>query len=237
MRIDYPLAVGNILLLMQILCHDVGRRSSRLSQDDTPPGSPPAPPSERRRPDVGREVRRWRQTRGLTLAQVGDRSGLNVGYLSQIENGKAVPSLDALIAIAEAIEVPVAWLFLDSAAPPRVVRAADRPRVGFPDGGSMEEVDGGTARDVRILEAVVPPGCSTGVHAHTGDEHHVVLAGRWRMTQGDVSFDVGPGDYVAWDPSIPHDVESLGPDEGRVLVIYPRHARRAIEPARSEHGG
>ena len=42
---------------------------------------------------VGREVRRWRQSRGLTLAQVGERSGLNVGYLSQIENEKAVPSL------------------------------------------------------------------------------------------------------------------------------------------------
>jgi transcriptional regulator with XRE-family HTH domain len=43
---------------------------------------------------VGREVRRWRQSRGLTLAQVGERSGLNVGYLSQIENEKAVPSLE-----------------------------------------------------------------------------------------------------------------------------------------------
>ena len=67
------------------------------------------------RPDVGRKSRRWRQTRGLTLAQVGERSGLNVGYLSQIENDKAVPSLDALAAIADALEVPPAWLFLDSA--------------------------------------------------------------------------------------------------------------------------
>lgn len=199
--------------------------------------SPTGPGAAPRRPDVGGEIRRWRQTRGLTLAQVGERSGLNVGYLSQIENGKAVPSLDALLAIADAIEVPVAWLFLDSAPPPRVVRVADRPRVTFPDGGSMEEVDGGTARDVRILEAVVPPGCSTGVHAHTGDEHHLILAGRWRLTQGDASFEVGPGDYLAWDPSIPHDVESLGPETGRVLVIYPRHVRRAAEPAARAPGG
>lgn len=89
----------------------------------------------------------------------------------------------------------------------------------------MQEVDGGTARDVRILEAVVPPGGSTGVHAHSGDEHHVILAGRWRMTQGDHVVEAGPGDYVAWDPTVPHDVECLGPDDGRMLVIYPRHAR------------
>ena len=183
-------------------------------------------PAPARRPEVGGEVRRWRQTRALTLAQVGERSGLNIGYLSQIENGKAVPSLDALAAIAAALEVPIAWLFLDSAAPPRVVRAADRPRIVGPLGGSMEEVDGGTARDVRILEAVVPPGASTGVHAHTGDEHHLVLAGQWRMTHGTAVIEAGPGDYVAWDPTIPHDVECLGPEPGRLLIVYPRHVRR-----------
>jgi len=194
------------------------------------------PEAAARRPDVGGEARRWRLTRRLTLAQVGDRSGLNVGYLSQIENGKAVPSLDALVAIAAALEVPIAWLFLDTASPPQVVRAADRPRVDGPGGGVLEEVDGGTARDVRILEAIVPPGCSTGAHAHTGDEHHLILAGRWRMTQGDSTFEVGPGDYVAWDPTVPHDVECLGPDSGRMLVIYPRHARLTAEAQRRPAG-
>ena len=193
---------------------------------------PTGPTPGIRRPDVGGEVRRWRQTRGLTLAQVGLRSGLNIGYLSQIENGKAVPSLDALAAIAGAIDVPIAWLFLDSAPAPRVVRAAGRPRVDGPQGGYFEEVDGGTARDVRILEVVVPPGGSTGVHSHTGDEHHVILAGRWRMTQGDTTIEAGPGDYVAWDPTIPHDVACLGPETGRLLVVYPRHARRPAEASR-----
>lgn len=185
-----------------------------------------------RRPDVGSEVRRWRQTRALTLAQVGERSDLNIGYLSQIENGKAVPSIDALVSIATALDVPIAWLFLDSAPAPRVVRATERPRRAGPKGAAIEEVDGGTARDVRILEAIVPPGGSTGVHAHTGDEHHLVLAGRFRMTQGDAIVEAGPGDYVAWDPTIPHDVESLGPEPGRMLIIYPRHARRGPEAAR-----
>ena len=47
----------------------------------------------RRKPAVGRQIRRWRAERGLTLANVAERSGLNVGYLSQIENDKASPSL------------------------------------------------------------------------------------------------------------------------------------------------
>lgn len=167
----------------------------------------------------------------MTLAQVSDTSGLNLGYLSQIENEKAVPSLDALVGIADALDVPPAWLLLDSAPPPRIVRAAERPRLATPLGTEATEVDGGTSRDLRILEVVVPSGASTGIHAHSGDEHHVVLAGRWRMSQGDHLIELGPGDYLAWDPTVPHDVENIGDEPGRILLIYPRHGRHAADVA------
>jgi transcriptional regulator with XRE-family HTH domain len=189
------------------------------------------PPS---RPPIGREIRHWRRARGLTLAQLGEASALNTGYLSQIENDKALPSLDALVAIAAALGIPAAWLLIDAAPAPRVVRAGERPPAPARLGGTATEVDGGTARDLSIIEAVAPPGSRTGVHAHAGDEHHVVLAGRWRMTQGDHAVELEPGDYLAWDPSVPHDVECIGPGTGRLLVICPRHGRlSAGESARS----
>ena len=180
---------------------------------------------------VGRETRRWRQTRGLTLAQVSERSGLNIGYLSQIENEKAVPSLEALAAIAAALDVPPAWLLLDSSTPPRVVRLGDRPRTDVPGGAVLTEVDAGTSRDVCILEVTAPPGHATGLHAHHGDEHHLILSGRWRLSQGEHSIELGPGDYLAWDPAVPHDVENIGDAPGTILVVYPRRGRRpAAEP-------
>lgn len=182
-------------------------------------------PATRLRPPVGREMRRWRRARTMTLAAVAERSGLNIGYLSQIENDKALPSLDALVAIATALQVPVAWLMLDSTPPPRVVRSTERPRFGGSEVAEATEVDAGTSRDLCIIEVVVPPGERTGVHAHSGDEHHVVITGRWRMTQGENVVELGPGDYLAWDPSVPHDVENVGDSPGRMLVIYPRHAR------------
>ena len=178
------------------------------------------------RPPVGQETRRWRQSRGLTLAQVSERSGLNIGYLSQIENDKAVPSLDALVAIASALDVPVAWLVLDSTPAPRIVRAGDRPKMAAVKGARMTEVDAGTSRDMCIIEAVVDPGSSTGVHSHRGDEHHVILSGRWRFTQGDHILELGPDDFIAWDPTVPHTVENIGNEPGRILVIYPRAGRR-----------
>jgi mannose-6-phosphate isomerase-like protein (cupin superfamily) len=178
---------------------------------------------------VGGEVRRWRRSRALTLAQVSDKSGLNIGYLSQIENDKAIPSLEALGAIACALDVPPAWLLLDSSTPPQVVYAKDRPTSTGDYGGQLAEVDGNTSRDVRILEATVPPGASTGDHAHNGDEHHVILSGRFRMTQGDYAVELGPGDYLAWDPTVPHNVENIGDEPGRMLIIYPRRHGMARE--------
>jgi mannose-6-phosphate isomerase-like protein (cupin superfamily) len=187
---------------------------------------------------VGRETRRWRLTRALTLAQVSEASGLNIGYLSQIENDKAVPSLEALAAIAGALDVPPAWLLLDSTTPPRVVRTNERPRTPMPGGALLTEVDAGTSRDVCILEVTAPPGHATGVHAHHGDEHHLILSGTWRLTQGDHSVELGPGDYLAWDPAVPHDVENIGDEPASILVIYPRrvpHTYLLTSPAPGAH--
>jgi transcriptional regulator with XRE-family HTH domain len=187
-----------------------------------------------RRPQVGHEVRRWRAERGLTLAQVAGRSGLNMGYLSQIENDKASPSLEALAAIGAALDVPIAWFLVDASVPPRVVRAAERRAWEIPGGGAVTEVDGGVARDICILEASAGPGQSTGLHAHLGDEHHVILSGRWRMTQGEHVVELGPGDFLMWDAGVPHDVENIGDETGRMLIFYPRRGSRTERSAPAE---
>ena len=179
---------------------------------------------ERRRPPVGVQIRRWRRERGLTLAAVAERSGLNVGYLSQIENDKASPSLTCLASIGDALDVPIAWFLIEEVPAPHVVRAFERQAraVGL---GRIERVDDNASRDLTIVEAVATPGSRTGAHAHAGDEHHIVLRGQFRMIQGDHVVDVGPGDYVRWDGTIPHDAEVLGDEEGAMLIISLRRDR------------
>jgi transcriptional regulator with XRE-family HTH domain len=172
---------------------------------------------------VGAQIRRRRRDRGLTLAQVAEVTGLNVGYLSQVENDKASPSLETLAALAEALDVPIAWFLLDANVGPRLVRRAERPRRQLLAGaGSMTQVDGGTARDVAIFEGEMPAGQRTGFHAHPGDEHHLILAGRVRFMQGDAVVEAGPGDYVLLDGTLPHDAESIGRGPARLIIVYPR---------------
>jgi transcriptional regulator with XRE-family HTH domain len=167
---------------------------------------------------VGAQIRRWRTIRGLTLAQVSTRSGLNVGYLSQIENDKASPSLAVLGLIADTLDVPAAWFLMADVPAPTVVRAAERPVVPA-EMGRVEHVDGRASRDVTIIEAIARPGGRVGLHAHAGDEHHVVLRGRFRMSQGEHTIELGPGDYLRWDGSVPHEGEVIGDDEASVLIV------------------
>jgi transcriptional regulator with XRE-family HTH domain len=188
-----------------------------------------APDRPARRPAVGRQVRRWRVERQMTLAQVAAASGLNTGYLSQIENDKASPSLESLAALGEALDVPISWFLMEATPPPRVIRSADRRAWDRTSGVHVTEVDGGVPRDLCIVQVDAQPGSRSGLHAHHGDEHHVVLAGRWRLTQGDHVVEARPGDYVTWDASIPHDAEVIGDEAASMLLISPRseHAEGA----------
>lgn len=192
-----------------------------------------AAPHVRTRPAVGRQIRRWRQARGITLAVVAERSGLNVGYLSQIENDKASPSLDALGALAEALDVPITAFFLDHVPPPKVVRASERTTRTGPGGVTVELVDGGIPRDLRIVRAVAPPGQGTGLHAHSGDEHHIVISGRLLVRQADFETELGPGDYLLWDATVPHSAETIGDEAAELLLI----SHRAHGPETALPGG
>ena len=98
---------------------------------------------------------------GHDLARVAERSGLNIGYLSQIENDKAMPSLDALGEIAaRSTSRGMAPRRLQPG-PTRRARRGPAP-VGGGDLAEATEVDGGTSRDLCIIEAVVPAGHRTG---------------------------------------------------------------------------
>jgi transcriptional regulator with XRE-family HTH domain len=56
---------------------------------------------------VGELLRSWRQSRGLSQLDVAMHAGFSARHISFIETGRAQPSRDALLAIAESLEVPL----------------------------------------------------------------------------------------------------------------------------------
>ena len=180
-------------------------------------------------------MRRLRTDRGLTLAQVGELADLNVGYLSQVENDKASPSLETLAAIADVFEVPITWLLVDAAPAPRVVRRHERRVQTTPDGLRLEEVDGGFARGLRIVEGMAPPGIMRRGSCPMPVKSIIWCwkgrSGCGRATSSPISE---PGDYLVWDGCFPHQAENTGDGPARVLIITPGPSAVGISPPTPE---
>ena len=62
---------------------------------------------------IGTTIRGYRLQKGLSQGDIEKRTGLLRCYLSRVENGHTVPSLDTLAKIAGALELPLAQLFAE----------------------------------------------------------------------------------------------------------------------------
>lgn len=59
---------------------------------------------------LGQQLKTHRMSHGLSQIQLADRLGMSRVHLSRLESNRNAPSLDTLIRIAAALEVPVAEL-------------------------------------------------------------------------------------------------------------------------------
>ncbi|MDO8733767.1 MAG: helix-turn-helix transcriptional regulator [Elusimicrobiota bacterium] len=60
---------------------------------------------------IGKKIREIRKLRGLTLEELADKVGRNWSFLSQIERGRSIPSIETLFLICTALEISLSDLF------------------------------------------------------------------------------------------------------------------------------
>ncbi|HEV3275920.1 MAG TPA: helix-turn-helix transcriptional regulator [Terriglobia bacterium] len=60
---------------------------------------------------IGQRLRQLREQKGLSQGDIENSSGLLRCYISRVEHGHTVPSLDTLERFAEALEIPLYQLF------------------------------------------------------------------------------------------------------------------------------
>ncbi len=68
--------------------------------------------------NIGETIRNFRLQKGMSQGDIEKRTGLLRCYLSRVENGHTIPSLDTLHKIATAMEIPLAQFFTDGEAEP-----------------------------------------------------------------------------------------------------------------------
>ena len=61
--------------------------------------------------NIGETIRNFRLQKSMSQGDIEKRTGLLRCYLSRVENGHTIPSLDTLAKIATAMEIPLAQFF------------------------------------------------------------------------------------------------------------------------------
>lgn len=171
---------------------------------------------------IGREVRRFREKLGLTIAELAKTAGLSAGMLSKIENGATSPSLASLQALGGALQVPVTALFRGF----EEVRDASFVKAG--QGLTIERRGTRAGHQYQLLghsphgPVMVEPYLITLTHEsdvfptfqHAGLEFLYMLEGNVVYRHADKTYDMHPGDALFFDADAPH-----GPEELRRLPI------------------
>jgi transcriptional regulator with XRE-family HTH domain len=189
---------------------------------------------------LGGRIRLTRTQKGITLQELSDRSGLSKGFICQLENDKASPSLQALEKLAGGLGVPIAYMFLTAGDKVHVVRESERQeyRVGTEE-GPLVQLLSAKGRNLKMMLIQLPPGMGTGGdnHAHEGEECHLVLEGTVRYTQGDESVTLRAGDSLHWNGFVPHKVENAGSETAKVLCVTSGAMEEMLECSECEDEG
>jgi len=93
---------------------------------------------------IGDRLRELREEKNLSQGDIERRTGLIRCYVSRVENGHTVPSLETLEKFARALEVPMYELFYDGEEPPKLPNLPKRK-------SSDEIAWGSSGKDSRFL--------------------------------------------------------------------------------------
>ena len=94
--------------------------------------------------DIGYRLRSLREQKKLSQGDLENRTGLLRCYISRVENGHTVPSVDTLEKMARAMEMPLYQLMYDGQEPPA-------PLVG---GGKRSDEWGSAGKNARFLNKI-----------------------------------------------------------------------------------
>ena len=211
--------------------------------------------------DLGRRLRRHREQRGLSLRELARRLGLSPSAISQFETGKSRLSVSSLYAIVSELGISLDELFSGIGGDPdapdapsirgvrggrvsdpivaadgrHVQRAGSRRAIDLESGVRWERLTAQADPDADFLYVIYDVGGSSSQGdsfiRHSGREYGLVLSGTLEVTVGFDTYELGPGDSICFDSTVPHCLRNVGtePVRGVWFVIGRQHDLRAVD--------
>ncbi|UUN28153.1 helix-turn-helix domain-containing protein [Streptomyces sp. FIT100] len=182
--------------------------------------------------EVGPRLKRLRTQRGVTLAALSEATGISTSTLSRLESGQRRPSLELLLPISQAHQVPLDEL-------------VGAPEVGDPRVRLTPTVVNGSTvvpltrqpGPLLTFKMIIPASRNTpDPRTHEGYEWLYVLAGRLRLVLADHDLLLGAGEVAEFDTRLPHWFGSTGDGPVEILSLFGRQGERMHVRARPGSG-
>ena len=173
---------------------------------------------------VGSRIRVARKKAGVGLQQLAGKTGLSIGYLSQVERGMSSASVRALAQIAEGLGIGLSGLFApgqDGEAHARFAFAVkDRRKFDLPlDGVEKVLLTPGEGGLRLFLMTIQRGGHSGEFYSHAGEEAGLILEGRLELTVEAETQLLETGAAFRFASHRPHRWRNAGRGRCRVLWV------------------
>ena len=178
---------------------------------------------------IGQRIKKFRENKEISLEQLADRTGLDLSFLTAVEDQSMYPSLGPLLKISRALGVRLGTFLDDQVSQdPLIVRVADRkeeltmhtecadPAMTFHSLGR-----GKSDRHMEPFFIDIAPGCAKDVKlsSHEGEEFIVCVKGRVAITYGQEKTVLEPGDSAYYNSVVPHEVANAGSEPAAIYAV------------------
>jgi transcriptional regulator with XRE-family HTH domain len=165
------------------------------------------------------------------MQDLADGAGISRAWLSEIENGKASPSVDVVRNLANALGVPVGSLLDGRAArlsfdsdiqqqEYKVIRGGDRLSLRLPSQPFTWEVLTPLKGEIQMMITKIPPNHEhVELMEHGGQECCLILEGRLEVVLNDEVVVLEKADTISFSAHLAHGFRNPGPDATLVLNV------------------
>jgi len=174
---------------------------------------------------IGEKIRDLRLQNKLTLKELGQHTGLSVGYLSQLERGLTDIATDLLSSVAQALGVDRSYFFREPRRNPRRIMRSYEKEVFQVDASRSihyhlsHQIDDKNLlpRFIELLpinsdEEILP-------YPHEGEEFIYVLEGVLTLFIDNERQELFPGDSAHYASTTPHNWANYTTKMVRILVV------------------